>query len=583
MASVTMTHARLELLDFARGGLLLAMVVVHVVSGHGAGPEVNALHTWVGSFLISSGFVAVSGYAIGLKPAKGEARRWLFLRALDAALRLVVVMLVFGTLMSLARHGFAHLAAAEDGCVAPTPWAPPTRFDDLGILLPIAIVQLHAPLLRARGRAIDAAILLLAALWMSLPGLTEKVPETGALGVVVGILTRNTLTPFYTISSFVALGLVGGLLGRYRWASAPPASLRSTILPLAAACVLAMPALNDAWYAPTESTVGPVGARLVQLAYWAGTLALLLLGARRPANSGPGPVGSILRTLGKNSLFIFILHDALLEVNAFARLITDTPKGATACAWMVVSNFAILILAGRAVERSSGLRKALAWLLLSAAPGRRWGAQTLSWSGASFLTLVLVTYAPSAAARTPNRPLVVDDFNGAPGCSAWWHFGAVALTRSPSPEPGTHHLQVRGALSPVFAHGIGLFIHQDIGLRRAIQMDIRGYGPGSGRIKIELAEDDNQNWEIEKAPPDYAPLYDDRFSFELAVDWTGWRTITLPFSRFVDDNPGRGNDRLDPERHGTSGGLLELQLLFSAAERDAPSVNIDIDNILWTH
>ena len=178
---------------------------------------------------------------------------------------------------------------------------------------------------------------------------------------------------------------------------------------------------------------------------------------------------------------------------------------------------------------------------------------------------------------------MVDDFDGAPGCPAWWHFGAVTVTRSPSPASGTQHLQIRGGLSPVFAHGMGLFIHEDIGPRRTLQMDVRGRGPGSGRIKIEVSEDDNQNWEVEKTPPQYAPLYDDRFSFELAVDWSGWKTVTLPLSRFVDDNPGRGNDVLDPERQGTSGGLLELQLLFSAAERDAPSVHMDIDNISWTH
>src|SRR6266542_6014652 len=95
-------------IDVARGALIVAMVLVHVISAHGAASQVNWLHTWIGVFLISSGFVAISGFVIGAKPGvptPGDGAR-----ALDAFVHLLVVMLGYGIVLSLFRQQLTRLA-----------------------------------------------------------------------------------------------------------------------------------------------------------------------------------------------------------------------------------------------------------------------------------------------------------------------------------------------------------------------------------------------------------------------------------------------------------------------------------------
>jgi hypothetical protein len=113
-------------------------------------------------------------------------------------------------------------------------------------------------------------------------------------------------------------------------------------------------------------------------------------------------------------------------------------------------------------------------------------------------------------------------------------------------------------------------------------MDVRGYGPASGRIKIELGEDDDGNWEIQKDRRTFRLLHDDLYVFELIVDWEGWRRVTIPLRRFVDANPGVGNDLFDPARDLTSGGLLELQLLFAPTSAGEDAIRIDFDHLRFT-
>jgi hypothetical protein len=199
----------------------------------------------------------------------------------------------------------------------------------------------------------------------------------------------------------------------------------------------------------------------------------------------------------------------------------------------------------------------------------------LSLPGVLALAGILAVYTSSALAR-PGAAMVIDDFE-VEGCPHWWTFGFVPQERVQGDDG--HHLEVRGAAPGSYGHGRGVFLDRDIGARRTLALRVRGDGPGSGRIKIELFEDDNGNWEIEKHPPLYIPEFDDRWVHEISVDWRGWRQLTLPLDSFRDDNPGRGNDRFDPERDLTSGGLLELQLLFSPSGALHDDVRFAIDDI----
>ncbi|GBR72431.1 hypothetical protein HP1_113 [Candidatus Termititenax spirochaetophilus] len=73
-------------------------------------------------------------------------------------------------------------------------------------------------------------------------------------------------------------------------------------------------------------------------------------------------------------------------------------------------------------------------------------------------------------------------------------------------------------------------------------------------------------------------MYDDQLEYEIVVDWSGWKTVEIPFSKFVDVNPGIGDDRWNPRAAKGSGGLLHIQIITLS---DVPEgkLNIGIDNL----
>jgi hypothetical protein len=567
---------RYEGLDIARGILLAAMLGVHVLSAHGTASQVNLLHGWVGVFLISSGFVGLSGYVIGLR-ARGLGGAEL-LRGTDRGLQLVLVMFGYGVLLSLLRHGLALLGDGAAACAAERGWTAPLRFDDLGILLPIAIVQVLGVLAGARPRWIIPALAALAIGWMILPALTADTEG----GVLLDVLTRRTLTPFYTVTTFVAIGLVGVALGRARprWLLEPSGGPAARLVAVALAIALAMPPVGRAVLDPVYRASGALAGDLSTLGYWAAVLCLFLA-PFSPAGAQPrGPLGRAMALLGRNSLFVFVLHDLLLVLDAAVRTWLEIDKSGPVVVSMILVNLAILLAAARGLEGSARARAWVDGILLGRArAGSLVGGGAFSLPGALALAGILAVYTSSALAG-PDRQMLVDDFESAT-CPRWWTFGFVPQTRAPA-DPGAqgaHVLEVRGPAPGSFAHGRGLFLEQDVGDRRRLLMLVRGEGPGSGRIKIELSEDDNGNWEIEKEPPLYIPIHDDRFVYELSVDWRGWREVNIPFDAFRDDNPHGGNNVFDPARDMTSGGLLEIQLLFAPSGLLGDEVRLAIDNI----
>lgn len=567
---MTECSARLAGLDLARGLLLVAMLAVHVVSAHGPAPHVNALHGWIGVFLISSGFVGLSGYVVGLRSPALTLRG--LARGADRGLQLVLVMFAYGVLLSLLRHVLA-LGGASGECAAQHGWTPPLRFDDLGILLPIAIVQLLGALGGARASISVIALVALAAGTMLVPALAAGIDG----GLALDILVRRTLTPFYTVTTFVAIGLVGVALGRAR----PRWLHGEATLAVAAACgiatlVLASPKVSTALLDPIYRAGGDSAGSLTTLGYWSGVLMLLL----RTFSGAEAPHGarSLLALLGRHSLFVFVLHDALLVLDAAARDRLSLDKTTAVVVAMFVANLAVLVAAARAAERSERLR---AWIdafqLGRSRPGSLAGGGAFSLAGGLVLATMLALYTSAALART-GSVLVVDNFES-PRCPRWWTFGFVPQHRSAEVGAhGAHALVVRGPAPGAYAHGRGVFLERDLGARRRLLLFVRGDGPGSGKIKIELCEDDNGNWEIEKRPPLYVPLYDDRFVHEVSVEWRGWRELDIPLAAFRDDNPG-GNGVLDPARDLTSGGLLELQLLFAPTGAYGDDVRIALDHI----
>lgn len=147
---------------------------------------------------------------------------------------------------------------------------------------------------------------------------------------------------------------------------------------------------------------------------------------------------------------------------------------------------------------------------------------------------------------------------------------------------GNFSLLLSGPAKSWYAGGCGTYLAkegQDLAKYTNLAVDVYGNGPGSGTVKVELIDDDNSNWQAEQDPAKgYAPVYDDKFTYEIRVDWSGWKRVSLPLADFVDENPMVGDDIWNPYQLGASGGLLQMQLICIATS-DKGTVKYNLDNI----
>jgi len=199
----------------------------------------------------------------------------------------------------------------------------------------------------------------------------------------------------------------------------------------------------------------------------------------------------------------------------------------------------------------------------------------------------------AGGSATSGDVYMIDDFEDGNFNSnpEWWRFDNVTVNvvsnaemRNGDPSVaagvGKLSLSVTGNASDWYAGGIGTYIARkgvDLGKYNAISIDIYGYGPGSGSIKIELVDDDKGNWQVEQDSRG-VPLYDDKFAYTQLVDWSGWKRVVIPFSDFSLDNPGRGDGVLDISQRNGGGGLLQMQMIFIASKKIG-SLRYAIDNI----
>lgn len=182
--------------------------------------------------------------------------------------------------------------------------------------------------------------------------------------------------------------------------------------------------------------------------------------------------------------------------------------------------------------------------------------------------------------------LIIENFEDGNFTEApnWWTFDSVKLEIVSNPKDGPASLQnywlkITGPARDWYLGGFGVELKIDGSKYDAVELDIFGTGSRSGRLKIELYDDDNNNQEIEQdEAKNYAPIFDDRWVYEQKVNWHGWRTITVPFSQFTDDNPGVGNDKFDPLQKDSSAGLVNFQLILIATSKTG-SVDLSVDNI----
>lgn len=188
---------------------------------------------------------------------------------------------------------------------------------------------------------------------------------------------------------------------------------------------------------------------------------------------------------------------------------------------------------------------------------------------------------------------LIDNFeSGKP--DKWYKFGEVKLTvdKNPSPEGivrdviaescGEYSLNLRGRATNWFAGGIGTDIFADTASFTRLQMDVFGNGQ-SGRLKIELFDDDNGNLVLEQDPKrDWLATSDDKWVAEVPILGPGWTRLSVPFTAFRLDNPGHGDGLWNPYHKDDSGGLLKIQMTL-LTDKTQGEVEVSIDNLLLTY
>jgi hypothetical protein len=218
-----------------------------------------------------------------------------------------------------------------------------------------------------------------------------------------------------------------------------------------------------------------------------------------------------------------------------------------------------------------------------------------------FMTMCSTAFAfggptPSNGSAGNSNVYMIDDFEDSDYSSnpEWWKFDNInpKVVSNDEYQNGDQislsevkkfSLNSTGSCSDWYCGGIGTYLARkgvDLSKYNAFAMDVYGNGPGSGTIKVELNDDDNGNWQIEQDPKKaFANLYDDKFSYNITIDWRGWKRVVVPIADFTDENPGVGDDIWNPNQEGGSGGLVQLQMVFIGPKR-AGNIKFNIDNVM---
>jgi hypothetical protein len=186
---------------------------------------------------------------------------------------------------------------------------------------------------------------------------------------------------------------------------------------------------------------------------------------------------------------------------------------------------------------------------------------------------------------------LIDNFESGKA-DKWYRFSnaQMKVTQNPSPEAkdviadscGTYALKVRGGTESWFVGGVGTDLGIDATPFSRLQMDIYGSGSG-GKLRIELFDDDNNNFSLEQDPAlDWKPTKDDKWYAEVPVLEKGFTRFSIPFSAFKLDNPGCGDGIWNPDQKNGSGGLLKMQIIL-LTDKQKGQVDANIDNILLTY
>jgi len=183
------------------------------------------------------------------------------------------------------------------------------------------------------------------------------------------------------------------------------------------------------------------------------------------------------------------------------------------------------------------------------------------------------------------RPIILDDFEDANLSDGpkWFLFGGLSAGIKQNDLTEFMHLGVNsfhlyGNTSSWYVGGVGAYLGVDASPYKFMKLLVRGSGPSSGSLQVELYDDDNQNMALERnSSATSQTLFDDKFIYTMDVTWTGWRVVIIPLSNFRDEN-AQGDGVLNLDRANGSGGLLQLQFV-AFANQEKGKVDFLMDSI----
>ncbi len=190
---------------------------------------------------------------------------------------------------------------------------------------------------------------------------------------------------------------------------------------------------------------------------------------------------------------------------------------------------------------------------------------------------------PTAKNEAPEylKVLQIDNFDDAElkAAPAWWVFDKLeyVFTEAERPEQGNYFLKISGKPENYYLGGMGTYLGKDAADYNYLVLSVYGHGAGSGVLKLQIYDDDNNTYQLEQDSA-YQVLYDDVLEYEQIIDWEGWRTLEIPLARFVDVNQGIGDDIWNPAQKDGSGGLLHFQMVVLSPTQTG-DIKFGIDNI----
>ena len=196
------------------------------------------------------------------------------------------------------------------------------------------------------------------------------------------------------------------------------------------------------------------------------------------------------------------------------------------------------------------------------------------------------------AAEDSKMPKVytIDDFErgNITEAPAWWTFGDInavpVSTQMYKGDPlmnylGKYALSIKGSTKNWYVGGLGKYLGIDASRYTHLKIMIYGNGPKSGKLLIQVYDDDNKNYVLEQdVENNYEPLFDDKFEYSQSVSWKGWKALLIPLKNFKDVNPTVGDNKMNMDQKDGSGGLLHFQIVVLAEEKEG-NVDLAIDEI----